>query len=153
MAAVEIIHYVTIKVYRLQKFSKVCQVRRANNLATFMCWLSSKFWEPQPPEAPRVCPGLCRDCFTFAFIFHCASVSLLCQGHHGTQTWAAVLTVENIFLSQNWAVHSRWHHCLLYNIGATYCVVGSPTIEVFFVKLWFICGLLAYNTVQSCRWG
>jgi len=29
-----------MKVYWLQKFSKVQQVRRANNLATFMCWLS-----------------------------------------------------------------------------------------------------------------
>jgi len=31
------LYIVTMKVQGLQKFSKVCQVRRANNLATFMC--------------------------------------------------------------------------------------------------------------------
>jgi hypothetical protein len=38
-------------------------VRRANNLATFMCGLW-KFWEPPLPGALRVYPGVNRNCFT-----------------------------------------------------------------------------------------
>ena len=39
-------------------------VRRADNLATFMCWLF-EMWEPQTPGTLRAWPGLSRDCFTF----------------------------------------------------------------------------------------
>jgi len=27
-----------------------------------------EIWEPQPPETVRACPGLYRDCFTFAVL-------------------------------------------------------------------------------------
>jgi hypothetical protein len=40
-------------------------MRRADNITTFMCRLL-EIWEPQPPETVRACPGLYRDCFTFA---------------------------------------------------------------------------------------
>jgi hypothetical protein len=26
-------------------------------------------WEPQPPVTPSVCPGLDRDCFSFAYLW------------------------------------------------------------------------------------
>ena len=95
-----------------------------------------KMWEPQPPTAPRACPGLYRDCFTTEYVFTYEQITTGKKSDQDTKKYYLSYTLHSLTL----LYFTLLYFTLLYFTLLTYSLTHSLTHSLIHLLTYLLHG-------------